>query len=137
VAIDPGPHDLDEMRFILGPTGKGITKVASPTFYEELDQEFQDFRGHLLIQRYTFHEPWPTWEVHPEGDEFVYLLEGDTEFLLRRNGVESSVRVSEPGSYVVVPQGAWHTARPYTTTTMLFVTPGEGTLNELEPPPDA
>jgi mannose-6-phosphate isomerase-like protein (cupin superfamily) len=134
MAIEPGPHNLDKLRFILGPTGKGTTKAASPAFYEELDQEFPDFRGHLLIQRFTFDEPWPTWEVHPEGDEFVYLLDGDTDFLLRRDGVASCVRVNEPGSYVVVPQGTWHTARPYTTTTMLFVTPGEGTLNEAEPP---
>ena len=134
MAIEPGPHDLDKMRFIFGPAGQGVVKEASPTFYEELDQEFPDFRGHLLIQRFTFDEPWPTWEVHPEGDEFVYLLEGDTEFILRREGVSSSVRLNEPGSYVVVPQGAWHTARPYTTTTMLFVTPGEGTLNKVEPP---
>ena len=134
MAIEPGPHDLDAVRFIFGPTGEGTTKATSPAFYEELDQQFESFRGHLLIQRFTFDEPWPTWEVHPEGDEFVYLLEGDTDFLLRRDGVDSSIRVSEPGSYVVVPKGTWHTARPYTSTTMLFVTPGEGTLNEVEPP---
>ena len=48
----------------------------------------------------------------------------------------SGVRVSEPGTYVVVPKGAWHTARPHAATTMLFVTPGEGTLN-AESPPDS
>lgn len=133
MATDPGPHPIDSVRFILGPDGSGTSKAVSDNFYAELDEEFENFRGHVLIQRFAFSEPWPTWEVHPEGDEFVYLLEGDTDFLLWEDGEERTVRVSEPGSYVVVPRGAWHTARPHAPTTMLFVTPGEGTLNAKAP----
>ncbi len=44
-----------------------------------------------------------------------------------------TVRVNQPGSYVMVPKSAWHTARPLEPTSMLFVTPGEGTLNQTEP----
>ena len=131
--IDSGPHDLDTVRFILGPDGNGTNKVVNDNFYEELDEDFADFHGHVLIQKFSFAEPWPTWEVHPEGDEFVYLLEGDTDFLLRIGGEDRVVRVSKPGSYVVVPRGTWHTARPHAPTTMLFVTPGEGTLNAVQP----
>lgn len=136
MATDPGPHTLEQTRFILGPDGLGTTKAVSDSFYQELDAEFPEFKGHVLIQRYSFDTPWPTWEVHPEGDEFVYLLEGDTDFILSQNGVERTVRVSEPGSFVVVPKGAWHTARPHAPTTLLFVTPGEGTLNAEAPPAD-
>ena len=134
MSVEPGPHHIERMRYILGPSGTGTVKPDSPTFYQELDEEFPEFRGHVLIQRFSFDSPWPTWEVHPEGDEFVYLLKGDTDFVLRVDGEESVVRVNEPGTYVVVPKGAWHTARPHTATTMLFVTPGEGTLNAEEPP---
>jgi len=130
---EPGPHDISETAFILGPSGIGTTKRFGPAFYEELDSEFDAFRGHMLIQRFRFDEPWPTWEVHPEGDEFVYLLEGDTDFLLHRDGAEQRIRVCEPGTYVVVPKGVWHTASPHRPTTMLFVTPGEGTLNAEQP----
>ncbi len=134
MTIDPGPHPLDKTRMILGPAGRGTLKAVSDTFYQELDSDFPDFSGHVLIQQFSFDAPWGTWEVHPEGDEFVFLLEGDTDMVLRQDGVESVVRVSEPGSYVVVPKGAWHTARPHAPTTMLFVTPGEGTLNAEAPP---
>ena len=134
MAIDPGPHNLDAARFVLGPDGQGTTHGVSPDFYERLDESFPSFLGHVLIQRFSFDEPWPSWEVHPEGDEFVYLLEGDTDFVLKLGDVEQTVRVNQVGSYVVVPKGAWHTARPHTSTTMLFVTPGEGTLNALAPP---
>jgi mannose-6-phosphate isomerase-like protein (cupin superfamily) len=133
MTIDSGPHDIDTTAFILGPDGAGTSKTVTPTFYQELGEEFPDFRGHVLIQRFTFSDPWPTWEVHPEGDEFVYLIEGDTDFVLMVEGNETTLRVSDPGSYVVVPRGTWHTARPHAPTTMLFVTPGEGTLNAETP----
>jgi len=46
---------------------------------------------------------------------------------------EQTLRVNQPGSYVVVPKRTWHTARPRAPTKMLFVTPGEGTLNAETP----
>ena len=98
----------------------------------ELDQDFENFKGHLLIMTHAFSEPWPTWEIHPHGDEFVYLLEGDTDFILRTTDGNETVRVNQPGSYVLVPKGTWHTARPHRPTRLLFVTPGEGTLNEAD-----
>jgi len=132
--IDPGPHDLNAVRFILGPDGSGRNKTVGPEFYAELGAEYPDFSGHVLIQSFTFDERWPTWEVHPRGDEWVYLLEGDTDFIFWQDGDERTVRVDRPGSYVVVPRGTWHTARPHAPTTMLFVTPGEGTLIAVSPP---
>lgn len=133
MAADAGPFDLDRVRFILGPDGTGTAKSVTDTFYPELDAEFDGFKGHVLIQQFAFDAPWPTWEVHPEGDEFVYFLEGDTDFVLRIGGDVETVRISEPGSYVVVPKGTWHTARPHAPTRLLFVTPGEGTLNAETP----
>ncbi len=129
----PGPYDLDETRLIMAPDGEATPKKVTPTFFEELDTEFGGFAGHVLFSKFSFSEDWPTWEIHPKGDEAVYLLEGDTDFVLWRDGKETSVRVNGPGSYVVVPKGTWHTARPHAPTTMLFVTPGEGTLNQEEP----
>ena len=134
MGIDPGPYDLDEVRFILGPDGSGTTKSVGPSFYEDLGREFPSFLGHALVQRYTFSEPWPTWEIHPHGDEFVYLIDGDTDFVLWVDGAERRLRVDRGNSYIVVPRGTWHTAQPHARTTMLFVTPGEGTLNADEPP---
>ena len=134
MSINPGPHNLDKIRFIFAPDGSGTVKADGPQFYQELDTQFNGFAAHTLISRFSFTEPWPTWEMHPKGDEFVYLLEGDTDLVLRKDGQERTVRIHKPGDYVVVPQGAWHTARPHAPTSMLFVTPGEGTLNEVQPP---
>ena len=135
--IDPGPHDLNKMLFIFGPDGGGTVKADGPDFYQELDTEFNGFAGHTLISHFSFDEPWSTWEMHPKGDEFVYLLKGDTDFVILQDGREETIRIHVPGDYVVVPRGAWHTARPYAPTTMIFITPGEGTRNEEQPPADS
>ncbi len=124
--IDPGPYDFNGTRIIMSPSGDATAKAITPRFYEELG-EFGTFAGHVLISRHDFDEPWPTWEVHPHGDEFVYLLSGDVDLVLRTAEGDKTIRVNEPGSYVMVPKGTWHTARPNAPTTMLFVTPGQDT----------
>ncbi|MEM7220949.1 MAG: cupin [Pseudomonadota bacterium] len=132
--IEPGPFNLDSTALIFRPDNTAATKARTPSFYQELDDEFDGFAGHVLIQKFTFGDAWPTWEMHPEGDEFVYLLDGDTDFVLYNPaGEDAVVRVREPGSYVMVPSGVWHTARPHAQTTLLFVTPGNGTLNAERP----
>ena len=55
------------------------------------------------------------------------------DFILLIEGQEQTIRVSTPGTYVIVPKGSWHTARPHEPTTMLFLTPGQGTINALQP----
>ncbi len=133
MGIDSGPHDLEQVRVVFQPGGDAVLKPVTPSFYQELDA-FGDFKGHILVQTFRFEGPWGVWEMHPEGDELVYLISGDTDFQLKLPGeAPKTVRVSEPGSYVMVPKGAWHTATPHAPTTMLFVTPGAGTLNRDEP----
>jgi len=51
---------------------------------------------------------------------------------MRRSGIDECIPLSDPGSYVVIPAGIWHTARTSVATRMLFVTPGEGTENRAE-----
>jgi oxalate decarboxylase/phosphoglucose isomerase-like protein (cupin superfamily) len=67
--------------------------------------------------------------MHPAGDEFVCLLSGQVEFILEQDSGETKVQMSIPGEFVIVPQGIWHTAKVQTPSSMLFVTPGEGTQN--------
>lgn len=42
-------------------------------------------------------------------------------------GEAMGVRLTEPGSYVVIPRNTWHTAKTSVPTKMIFVTPGKGT----------
>lgn len=103
--------------------------AVSDSIYAELDERYDGFAGHLLIACYSFDGDWQTWEIHPHGDELVSLVSGDAEFILRTDDGEQSIRCSRPGDFVVVPRNTWHTAKVHSPTTMIFVTPGEGTEN--------
>lgn len=110
---------------------------VSPELYERLNDDYNDFAGHLLVSSYSFTEDWPTWELHPAGDEFVILVAGDADLVLRYEGGDDTTRLNEPGTFVIVPRNTWHTARVHSRTVMLFITPGEGTENREKPPPKA
>ena len=106
----------------------------SPNIYEELDERYGGFKSHTLISAHHFSENWPTWEKHPEGDELLVLLSGRAVFSLRLESGDESVELKEPGSFLIVPKNTWHTAHIDEPTSMLFITPGEGTENETSPP---
>jgi mannose-6-phosphate isomerase-like protein (cupin superfamily) len=126
-------HLLADAFTILNPAGAATVRSLSPDFYAALDRDFAGFVGHTLISQHSWDAPWPSWEMHPAGDELVYLIAGDSDLVLWRDGVEEIVRVRAPGHYVVIPAGVWHTARPHAPTTMVFITPGAGTRNQAQP----
>ncbi len=124
---------LNSTFVVTDPRQNAVTLKVTDTFWSDLDERYGDFKGHTLISCFSFDEPWPTWEVHPAGDEFVCLLEGNVEMTLAMAEGDETLRLSEPGSFVIVPRGIWHTASPLKPTRMLFVTPGEGTENREQP----
>lgn len=106
---------------------------VSSDIYQRLDEQYDQFRSHTLISAHQFTEDWSTWEKHPAGDEMVVLITGHAELILRKASGDESVELKEPGSFVLVPRDTWHTARVSEPTSMLFITPGEGTENETHP----
>jgi len=121
---------LESTFVVVEPDHAAIPVAVTPTIFEELDRRFDHFKGRLLVSSFSFESDWGTWEIHPAGDEIVCLLAGDVLMVLDRNGVEETVHLRDPGSFVIVPKGTWHTARTSVATKMLFVTPGEGTQNK-------
>lgn len=103
---------------------------VTDSFWPELTsgQRPELYSGRLVTQ-FDFSSDWPTWEMHPAGDELVVLLHGSVELLLEVNGEQQSHRLTKPGEFVLVPPNTWHTARVTEPCSMLFVTPGEGTQN--------
>jgi mannose-6-phosphate isomerase-like protein (cupin superfamily) len=127
-------QQIDKVRAIISPANLVQLKAVTDNFYQELDQEFDNFKGHMLVSQASFNEPWSTWEIHPQGDELVFLIEGETDLVLwNEDGKENIIRMATAGEYVVVPKATWHTARPHKQSTVLFITPGEGTINSLTP----
>jgi quercetin dioxygenase-like cupin family protein len=122
-------HDLASMFVVLQPDQRAALVENAPGVFEELDRRFNGFKGHVLVATFEFDADWPTWERHPAGDELVCLLSGKATLILDHDGAHETVELQSAGEYVLVPKGTWHTARTSVPTTMLFVTPGEGTEN--------
>jgi mannose-6-phosphate isomerase-like protein (cupin superfamily) len=118
---------------VLNDSFQAETVAVTDDLYKRLDEEYKEFAGHLLISSYAFDADWPTWEVHPAGDEFVILVSGDVDLVLAKEGGDETVRLSEPGTFAIIPRNTWHTARVRSHSVMMFITPGEGTINSEEP----
>jgi quercetin dioxygenase-like cupin family protein len=73
------------------------------------------------------------WEIHPAGDELLYLLEGEADVVtLTDDGpVRSPLNT---GSIFICPRAHWHRIEPRSPIALLFATPGEGT-EAVEPEP--
>lgn len=132
--MDSPVKQLADTFAVLQPNLRIQAVSVTPTLYADLDSDYAGFKGHVLIAAHEFSEDWRTWERHPAGDEIVLLLSGKAELVLKTSAGDESLVLDAPGSYVVIPQDTWHTARVSQPTRMLFMTPGEGTENRAEPP---
>lgn len=123
--------DISREFVVLDAQLKATQMPLTPTLYEQLDQQFAGFKGCALIACHSFNQDWPTWEIHPAGDEVVLLLEGSATLVLETaDGLEEKM-LDQPGQYLIVPRGVWHTAKIKASAKMLFITPGEGTENQV------
>jgi mannose-6-phosphate isomerase-like protein (cupin superfamily) len=126
-------QELASTFVVIGPDQSAATVSVTPTVFEELDKRFDHFRGRLLVASFRFDADWPTWEIHPHGDEIVVLMSGAADMILDEKAGHRVVKLAKPGEFVIVPKNTWHTARVSAPTVMLFVTPGEGTQNQVRP----
>ena len=113
--------------------GSGATVIRLEEFtgdgdwYERYgEQTAADGVEGRLVSLHTFDGPWPTWEVHPHGEELVLCTAGTITLHQDAAGATRTV-VLETGEAIVNPSGVWHTADVTGTATALFITAGLGT----------
>jgi mannose-6-phosphate isomerase-like protein (cupin superfamily) len=127
------PSNLATTFMVIGPDLTCTPTQVTPTLYDELDSKFAGFKSCLLVAEHSFSADWPTWEIHPHGDELLYLLSGECSIHFMVEGVEEIIQFTGSGSIVKVPTGTWHTAKVESPCRILFITPGEGTKNCADP----
>ena len=103
------------------------TALDGARFWSQPEPDGKYDRG-WLITEFAFAEDWPNWEMHPEGEEFVYLLAGALELHIERDGRVDVIALNDTGA-VMIPRGLWHTAKVKAPSRMLHVTRGAGTLH--------
>lgn len=62
-------------------------------------------------------------EMHPDGDELLYLVEGAVDLVLDTENGDRCVSL-QPGEAFVVPRGVWHRVVVKEACCLLYFTPG-------------
>jgi len=91
----------------------------------------------LRIDGYTVGAPMMTanpphrGEMHPDGDELLYLISGRIDVIVEEGGTETTVGAEHsetllPGQAFLVPRGAWHRVNVREPSQLVHITPGPG-----------
>jgi mannose-6-phosphate isomerase-like protein (cupin superfamily) len=120
--LTSSPITLDRSRIILLPTDLGLRSLGVDPSFWDIEGDRPELADGRVLSVFDYEGDWTWWERHPLGDELVYVLTGEMEFLLDAGDRQWSVLLS-PGSAAIVPTGTWHSARVPKPSTVLFVTP--------------
>ncbi len=74
----------------------------------------------------------PGWEMHPDTDEFFYVLEGTVEITLLEDAPK--LYTAAAGNSFVVPRGIWHKPGAPTGAKFIYFTPGQSLYSESDDP---
>ena len=75
----------------------------------------------------------PVWEMHPDTDEFFYILDGQFKITLL-DADTPTIHLVDTGSVFVVPTGIWHKPAAPNGCKFMYFTPGES-LHSKAPDP--
>ena len=118
--------DPSETYVHLTAGGSAEKLPGGEQFWSMPELELDRFGLGWLITEFECASDWSNWEMHPEGEEFVYLLSGAVVLLLEQPAGLQEVPLNDRAA-VVVPRGVWHTAKVARPSRMLFVTKVHGT----------
>lgn len=110
----------------LSKDGVAKTIPGGEQFWSLSTQQLDAYGYGWLVAEFVFEKDWANWEMHPEGDELVYVLSGEAQFLMEcAQGVQIIHAVAP--AMIRVPCGVWHTAKIIQAGRFLHMTMGAGT----------
>lgn len=118
--------DLTENYLSLGKTGEIKQIAGGDEFWSLASDELKTFGKDWLITEFYFDADWRSWEMHPNGEEIVYMLSGSMDLILEKDGERKTFELRSKG-LVVVPRGTWHTGKVFAPSNVLVITRGEET----------
>jgi mannose-6-phosphate isomerase-like protein (cupin superfamily) len=117
--------DFDTTYVQLEDGARALPHEVGEDFWSKIEERTDLHHGRLICLC-RFDADWPTWEMHPAGDEIVCLLEGAIDLILDEPAGERSVRLRGRAA-CIVPQGIWHRAIVREPSSVLHITRGAGT----------
>ena len=119
--------DLETTYLGLDGRDRVTTLPVGPDFWKTIDQNAAA-RG-TMVTVHSSEGDWDHWEIHPNGDEVLVLLEGEMQVVFERPDGNEAFNL-RPGATLVVPAETWHRVRQQKNVRMLFITYGEGTTHK-------
>lgn len=115
--------DLEDTYLTLD--GQGSLRSHPVEGFWETIETRTDLLG-TLVAVFVSEGDWPSWEMHPGGEEVLVLTEGRMTLILDEPGGERRVEMA-PGATCIVPRGVWHRALVPETSRFVAITYGAGT----------
>ncbi len=108
--------------------GRATVLEVTETFWKELvTGNRPELNAGWLLAAYRMSADTPTWEMHPAGDEILYLLSGAIDVVLQEEDGERVIELRRESGLCVVPRGAWHRQIVREPGDLLGLTCGKGT----------
>jgi mannose-6-phosphate isomerase-like protein (cupin superfamily) len=127
--------DLFKNYLLLEPEGDAVLLPGGGEFWSQLmsgaatDPGIRQLLGSphgRLLSALPMGADWTNWEMHPAGDEILFMLEGKATFVLELSDGLKEVALAA-GRLLVIPKGVWHTAKVSEPARLLAITMGRGT----------
>ena len=127
--------DLMKNYLLLEPDGTAVPLPGGGEFWSQLmsggatDPGIRRLMGSehgRLLSALPMNADWTNWEMHPAGDEILFMLEGNATFVLDLAGGPREIALGM-GRLLVIPKGVWHTAKVTKPARLLAITTGLGT----------
>ena len=118
--------DFTENYVSLSQSGEIKTFPGGNDFWSLSAEKLNKIGESWLITEFHFEKDWQTWEMHPHGEEIVYLLSGAMDLILERDNIFETIELRSKG-LVIIPENTWHTAKVFEPSNMLVITLGKET----------
>jgi mannose-6-phosphate isomerase-like protein (cupin superfamily) len=127
--------DLVKNYVLLEPDGAAVMLPGGGEFWRQLMsgqatdsgiRRLMSSEKGRLLSALSMSADWTNWEMHPAGDELLFMLEGTATFVLELSNELREIALSA-GRLLVIPKGVWHTAKVRVPARLLAITAGSGT----------
>lgn len=127
--------DLFKNYLLMEPNGAAVLLPGGGEFWSQLMsgnatdpgiRQLMDSEKGRLLSALSMVTDWKNWEMHPAGDEILFMLEGTATFVLDLSSGLKEIVLSA-GRLLVIPKGVWHTAKVSEPVRLLALTAGLGT----------
>lgn len=122
---DDSGFSLSSTFVHLAISGKASKLEVGTDFFQSFRSR-EDLQNGRLMGALDISEGSSHWEMHPDGDEILYLLSGPMDVELEDRNEKRCIRLSGMTG-CVVPCSIWHRTVVHQPGKMIFITPGKGT----------